>query len=378
MPAQCTPFAASASRRSWRLIISLAATLVSAPLLAASPAAATPALVVDMGTQDVLYADDAGHPWYPASTTKLMTALVTFEALQKGEVTLDTPVVMSPLAMKQKSLHAGLKIGRAMRLEDALYAAFAASANDVAIALSQAVAGSEAKFVERMNLEARRLGLTATHFANANGLFDPSQHVSARDLAILANTVYQRFPQYHPIFATARVIVDGKAVDSFNDLLTRFPGAVGMKTGFLCASGRNFVGIAQRGGRRVMVVLLGATTERERAERAAKFLTDAFSGALKPTGEKLEQLGNNLTEQPEDLRVKLCTKSADAYEAKRDALYPWGLPGHESYLSAATTPTTHTIKTWEAPLPKQAEDPAKAPAAATAGNVAIPTPRPAH
>ena len=113
------------------------------------PASATPALVVDADTQAVLYADDAGRPWYPTSTTKLMTAFVTFEALAAGEVTLDTPVVMSPKAMHQESLHAGLSVRRAMRLEDAFYAAFAASANDVAIALAQMVAGTEKAFVER-------------------------------------------------------------------------------------------------------------------------------------------------------------------------------------------------------------------------------------
>ncbi len=254
------------------------------------PASATPALVVDADTQAVLYADDAGRPWYPTSTTKLMTAFVTFEALAAGEVTLDTPVVMSPKAMHQESLHAGLSVRRAMRLEDAFYAAFAASANDVAIALAQMVAGNEKAFVERMNVAAQRLGMSASHFANANGLFDPTQHVSARDLAVLALTLDARFPQYRPIFRTSRVIIDGTAVDSFNVLLTRFPGAEGMKTGFLCAAGRNIVALAERNGHRVMTVLLGATMDHECAERAAKLLTEAFAGKLKPTGVNLSAL----------------------------------------------------------------------------------------
>ncbi|MBP0616718.1 D-alanyl-D-alanine carboxypeptidase family protein [Jiella mangrovi] len=327
----------------------------------AVPAMATPALVVDVGSRAVLYADDAGHPWFPASTTKLMTALVTFEALQAGEVTLDTPVVMTPKAMSQKSLHAGLSVGRGMRLEDALYAAFAGSANEVAVALSQTVAGSEAAFVERMNAAAERLGMTASHFANANGLFDPSQHVSARDLAILAMTINQRFPQYRQIFRTARVVIDGKAVDSFNELLTRYPGAVGMKTGFLCASGRNLVGIAERDDRRIMVVLLGATTDRERAERAAKLLDEAFSGKLQPIGKTIDEIADQPNEAPPDMRMKLCSDQTAPYEAARDALYPMGLPGHESYLGPATEPATHVVHTFEA-------DPN--------GRVPVPTPRP--
>ena len=327
----------------------------------AGPALATPALVVDLDTQAVLFAEDAGQPWYPASTTKLMSALVTFDALAKGEVALDTPVVMSKKAMRQESLHAGLSVGRAMTLQDALYAAFAGSANEVAIALAETVAGSEARFVERMNAQAQRLGLTASHFANANGLFDPTQHVSARDLAVLAMTVDGEFPQYRPIFQTSRVVIDGTSLESFNELLTRFPGTVGMKTGFLCASGRNIVAVAERERRRVMVVLLGATTDRERGERAAKFFTDAFAGRLQPTGQTVGMLPDAPEKKPEDMRLRLCSDQTAPYEAEREALYPMGLPGQDTYLSAATEPKEHVVATWMA-APKLA--------------VPIPTPRP--
>ena len=344
----------------------LAFALLTTAFFAPKIDAATPALVLDIGSHAVLYAEDAGKPWYPASTTKLMTALVAFEALRDGEVTLDTPVVMSKQAMSQKSLESGLKVGRAMRLEDALYAAFAGSANDVAFAIAETVAGSEAAFVERMNAEARRLGLTATHYANANGLFDPAQHVSARDLAVLAMTVYESFPQYRPVFATARVEVDGKSVNSFNALLTRYPGAVGMKTGFLCDSGRNLVGLAERDHRKIMVILLGATTDRERAERAAKFMTEAFEGKLEPTGTTVSQIENRPQEKPDDMRRLLCTPQGAAYEAEREALFPMGLPGQESYLGAEIPPTVRVVTTWQV---EEKEEPESA-------NVPIPTPRP--
>ena len=332
----------------------VAAIAIALLLPLSARAMTTPALVVDPDSGAVLYAEEAGHPWYPASTTKLMTAFVTFEALAAGEVTPDTPVIMSKMAMSQESLHAGLNVGRAMKLQDALYAAFSASANDVAIALAQTVAGSEAAFVERMNAAAQRLGMTATHFANANGLFDPSQHVSARDLAILAMTIDRRFPQYRPIFGTSRVIVDGQEVDSFNELLTHYPGAVGMKTGFLCAAGRNIVALAERNGRRVMVVLLGATTDRERAERAAKLLTEAFAGDLRPTGMTVDQVQNHPDQQPEDMRTRLCTSQSQSYVAQQARLYPMGIGNHPSYLDAERPGRIYTIHTWTVSAPVDA------------------------
>ncbi|WP_245926888.1 D-alanyl-D-alanine carboxypeptidase family protein [Breoghania corrubedonensis] len=350
-----SPFLA---RRVWPVAVAIALAF-SIPLSAR--AMTTPALVVDVDSGAVLFAQDAGRPWYPASTTKLMTALVTFEALAAGEVTLETPVVMSKKAMRQESLHAGLSVGRAMRLEDALYAAFAASANDVAIALAQTVAGNETAFVARMNATAKRLGMNASHFANANGLFDSGQHVSARDLAILAMTIDKRFPQYRPIFGTSRVIVDGQAVDSFNALLTRYPGTVGMKTGFLCAAGRNIVALAERGGRRVMVVLLGATTDRERAERAAMLLTQAFAGELKPTGLSVGQIQDQPSQRPEDMRVRLCTSQSQAYEAKQARLYPMGIGSNPSYLDVPRAGHTRTIHTWAVNYPVDPPLPAAKP-----------------
>ena len=213
-----------------------------------------------------------------------------------------------------------------------------------------------------MNATAARLGMTGTHFANANGLNASSQHVTARDLAILALAINRTYPQYRPIFGTARVIVDGKAVDSFNELLTRYPGTVGMKTGFLCSAGRNIVTLTERKGRRIMVVLLGATTNRERAERAAKLTTMALSGELRPTGKTLRDLANRPNTRPEDMRMRLCTSQGNAYVAKREALYPMGIGNHKSYLTAARAPRTYTIHTWAAKVPVDVPVPPRKPA----------------
>ncbi|WP_245413826.1 D-alanyl-D-alanine carboxypeptidase family protein [Fulvimarina endophytica] len=324
----------------------LAALLAALPL----PALATPALVVDADSRAVLLAEDAGDPWYPASTTKLMSAYVTFRAIAAGEVDLETPVVVTKRAMGEASLHAGLSAGRAMTLRDALYAMLVGSANEVAISLAQTVGGSVEGFVDRMNAAAAELGMNATRFANPNGLFAPEQHVTARDLALLGLAVTRDFPEYLPIFETSEVVVDGKRLESENTLLTGYEGTLGLKTGFLCASGRNIVALAERGGRSILVVLLGATTGRERAERTAMLMTEAFEGRLQPTGLSLEAIPDRPEVPPQDMRVRLCTDAAAAYETERNRLYPMGLAGQPSYLDAAIAPRSHAITTWLQPV----------------------------
>ena len=319
---------------------------------------ATPVLIVDTASHEVLYQEDAGAPWYPASTTKLMTALVTFEALRAGEVKLDTPVMITRNAAKQAFLESGLTFGRTMTLEDALYGALVASANDVAVALAEKVGGDLPAFIRRMNAEAERLGMTGTHFASPNGLFDKDNYTTARDLAILGMEIARVFPEYERFFQATAVSFDGKEVKSNNLLLTRYPGTIGMKTGFLCASGRNYVGLTERNGRSLMVVIMGATTERERNERSAQYLTEAFENRLPAGAGRVEAIANRSDLTPPDMRVKLCTPASAAYEAERDAMYPMGLPGHPSYLQAESPSLVHAITTWatenvaDVPLPR--------------------------
>lgn len=319
--------------------------ICSTVLLTSGAAEATPVLVVDTANHQVLYQEEAGVPWYPASTTKLMTALVVFEALRSGQVTLTTPVVMTRNATKQAFLESGLTLGRTMTLEDALFATLAASANDVAVALAEAVAPNEAEFVQRMNSEAQRLGMTATHFASPNGLFNRTNYTTARDLALLGMEIDRLYPEYRRFFQASAVTIDDKEIKSNNALLTRFNGTVGMKTGFLCASGRNYVGLAERNGKRLMVVMMGATTERERDERSAQYLTQAFQGQLQPAG-TVEAIQNRPEVAPEDMRIRLCTDKSVAYEAGREALYPMGLPGRESFLNDQIPAQVHAIATW--------------------------------
>lgn len=312
-------------------------------------ARATPSLLVDAGSYEVLHAEDAGHAWYPASVTKLMTAFVAFETLRAGQITLETDIVFSKNALAQESVESKLTPGSSMSLEDALYAMLGVSANDAAVAIAENIAGSEAKFVERMNETAQRLQMTGTHFVNPEGLFHRDHISTARDLALLAIAIDRSFPEYLPFFGLSEVQINNVKLESRNLLLTHYAGAIGLKTGFVCASGRNLVSLAERDGRRLVAVVLGATTDRERNERTARLLQSGFEGDKRGNGLKLADLPNDPSSRPEDMRMKLCSPKAAAYEQEQVKRYPMGLPGHPSYLSPATAPKRHVIRTRAAP-----------------------------
>lgn len=297
------------------------------------PAGAMPLLVADRATLDVLYAEDAGQPWHPASLTKLMTAYVAFEEIALGNVTLETPVTISRKAFNQAPSKSGLAVDSAITLEDALYILIVKSANDVAMAIAETVGGSEQNFVGKMNDVARRMGLTGTRFTNPHGLHDPAQVTTARDLAILALYIEQSFPQYMPMFSTGVVNLGKARLESNNGLLEGFAGATGMKTGYVCASGLNIVATVDRNGRRLLAVVLGGSSGRERNERAAELFLKALSGQYRPTGQTLLSLSNATGAAPTDMRPLICGKESATYVKAQEAAYPMGLKDQPSNLT---------------------------------------------
>jgi len=319
----------------------LAALFALFALLSLGRAEANPMLLVDMETLDVLYAEEAGQPWHPASLTKMMTAYVAFEEIAKGTITLETPVVLSKHALAQAPSRSGLPVGSALTMQDALYVMVVKSANDVAMAIAETVGGSEAGFVAKMNDVAARMGMTASHFTNPNGLHDPAQYTSARDLALLALYIEQSFPQYMPMFGTEAVKLGKVTLESQNELLTSFAGTTGMKTGYVCASGLNMVATVERNGRRMLAVVLGGQSARERNERAAELILKGLSGSAQPTGTTVLTLGNNPGVPPVDMRAQICGAEAKAYAAAAQAAFPMGLKGQPSYLNDVVAPRAY-------------------------------------
>ena len=326
------------------------------------PALATPLLLVDRDTLQVLYAEDAGQPWHPASLTKLMTAYVAFEEIAKGTVTLDTPVTLSKYALSQAPSRSGLKVDTSVSLEDALYILIVKSANDMAVAIAETIGGNESSFVAKMNDVAQRMGLTATHFVNPNGLHDPRQVMSARDLAVLSLYIEQSFPQYMQMFRTSVVRINGQKLESQNEILTTFAGAIGMKTGYVCASGLNLVADVDRNGRRLMAVVLGGSSGRDRNERAAELLLKGLSGSASGTGQNILALPNAVGAAPVDMRANICGKGAAEYVKAQEAAFPMGLKGQPSYLTDTIAAVEHV-----------ATDLGR-----TRTGIALPRPRPAH
>jgi D-alanyl-D-alanine carboxypeptidase len=252
-------------------------------LAAAAPARAStddyilgPYLVADLATGAVYAHRDALRPWHPASTTKLMTAYVTFRALRNGEINMNSPVVVSQNALNQPPSKMGFKVGTVMTVDNALKMILVRSANDIAVALAEAVGGSEPAFIARMNRQAIRIGMRRTNYENPHGLPDPRQITTARDLALLASAILKEFPEYRPLFKIHAIRHGKRTLRNYNILIDRYRGATGMKTGYIRDSGFNLVASARRNGKEVIAVVLGACNGMSRAEKAASLLDTGF------------------------------------------------------------------------------------------------------
>ena len=312
-----------------------------APVAAAPIRLDTPLLLVDMISGNVLYESDAGTPWHPASLTKLMTAYVTFEAIAQGRISLDSRVTMSVKAVNEAPARSGLPAGDALSLQDALYVMLVKSANDVAVAIAETVGGSTDAFVAEMNATATRLGLSRTHFNNVNGLPDEGQVTTARDLAVLAIDLRRTFPQYDPIFRTHMVMLGKVSLRTNNEMLTRFAGTTGMKTGYVCGSGLNVVVTAERDGRQLLAVVLGSTSARERDQLAAQMLTRGFAGEFADSGKSVVNIVDDVASPPMDMKPYLCGPKAKAYVSQRLKDFPMGLRGQPSFLTDKVPPVIY-------------------------------------
>jgi D-alanyl-D-alanine carboxypeptidase len=233
-------------------------------------------IIVDNGSGKVTEAVNADAPRYPASLTKLMTLYVTFEALRDHKITLDQVVPVSVHAAEMEPSKLGLLPGTRMTVEEAILAIVTKSANDAASALGELVGGDEQRFAQLMTLRARALGMTNSTFRNASGLPDPQQVTTARDLALLAHHLITDFPAQYHYFSVPYFMFHGRMVPNHDRMLADYEGADGLKTGYTVAAGHNLVTSAQRGGVRLIGVVLGAASNPERDMHMAALLDDGF------------------------------------------------------------------------------------------------------
>jgi D-alanyl-D-alanine carboxypeptidase (penicillin-binding protein 5/6) len=240
------------------------------------PIAAKAYVVIDALSGQTLVAQSADEPREPASLTKLMTAYVVFRAIKEKQLTGSQMVSVSQKAWRAEGSRMFIEPRKAVSVDELLRGEIVQSGNDAAIALAEAVSGSEEAFVVRMNQEAARLGMKNTHFVNATGLPSP-QHVStAADLARVAGAIVRDFPEYYPLYSLKEYRYNNISQSNRNRLLWTDPFVDGMKTGFTDAAGYCLVASARRGPRRLISVVLGAGSDAARAIEAQKLLNYGF------------------------------------------------------------------------------------------------------
>ena len=281
-------------------------------LIPSKPASAESMLLIEADSGRVLFSENAAVPWYPASVTKVMTAFVTLKAVKEGRIALDTLLTVSPNAVAQAPTKMGFKAGSKVTVDNALKMLMVKSANDMAVALAEGVAGSIPAFSEEMNRTAARLGMTQTTYVNPNGLPADAQITSARDQAMLARAVYRELPEYELYWRVSAIKHGKRVMRNYNTLLDRYPGTDGLKTGFICASGFNIVVSAKRNNRRLIAVVFGAKSGAVRAVKTAQMLERGFQNGggfswLTPSLGTVDTM-RAVNAEPPNLREEICGK----------------------------------------------------------------------
>jgi len=254
--------------------------LVFVSLGSLAQAAPYAAMVMDARSGEVLHSRNADTRLHPASLTKMMTLYVAFEAVRRGEITLDTPITVSSKAANEVPSKIGLRAGQKIKLRFLIRAAAVKSANDAATAIAEGISGSEAAFARRMNRTAKALGMTRTTFKNAHGLTEAGHLSTARDMTIMGRRLLYDYPQYYNLFSRRSTDAGITTVNNTNRrLLDAYRGADGIKTGYTRAAGFNLVASAERGNERIIATVFGGRSTASRNAKVAELLDLGFKRA---------------------------------------------------------------------------------------------------
>ncbi len=254
----------------------LALSLAVAPALASFETRATAAIVVDFNTGAVLLEKDADRPLPPASMSKLMTLYMVFEAIEDGRLTLDTTLPVSTRARQMGGSRMFVEERHRPTIEDLVRGIAVLSGNDATVVVAEGLAGTEENFARQMTERAQALGMTGTTLMNASGWPHPEHRMSMRDLAILSERMIREFPQHYGYLSELAFTWNDITQTNRVPLLTAGVGLDGLKTGFTSEAGYSLAGSAEQGGRRVVFVVSGLGSERERAEEAERIINWAF------------------------------------------------------------------------------------------------------
>jgi D-alanyl-D-alanine carboxypeptidase len=283
--AQPFPFRALAAA-----VLFAGATTAIVPAARAAPEYS--AIVLDARTGEVLLNDQADAERYPASLTKMMTLYMLFDAIRRGELSMDSRLTASRNASHQPPSRLGLRRGDSINVDQAIRALVVQSANDVATMVAERLGGSENRFAESMTARARQIGMTDTRFVNATGLPDARHHSTAHDMATLALALWHDYPQYYHYFETPSFAWRRFYGRNHNHLLGQVEGLDGIKTGYTRMSGFNLATSTERQGHRVIVVVMGGETAAARDAQVSYLIDGAFEEYARRDGGENAQLAS--------------------------------------------------------------------------------------
>jgi D-alanyl-D-alanine carboxypeptidase len=289
------------------LLLSLLLTGWLALFSGQAQAARSTAIMIDYETGAVLFAEEPDAAVFPASLTKTMTLYLTFEALRQGRLHMNDELDVSAHAASMSPSKLGLRAGSTIRVKDAILGVVTKSANDAAVVLGEALGGTEAGFARKMTDKARALGMTRTFYHNASGLPDSQQHTTARDTVRMGVHLIHDFPEYYGLFSTRQFTYRGRVHPNHNNLMKRYPGMDGLKTGYIRASGFNLLASATRDGRRLVAAVFGGTSARSRDDSMARLLDKGFAQVALVAAGKL----NDDPTTPDDANVLLASATPD-------------------------------------------------------------------
>ena len=268
-------------------IFAISAAVLTQSTVLSSAAERYAGFVIDANNGKVLFSKYADDPRYPASLTKMMTLYMLFEAMKAGRVSLQTQMKVSSYAAARPPTKLRLKVGSTLSVEEAILGLVTLSANDASVVIAEHLAGSEAAFAQRMTAKARLLGMSRTTFRNANGLPNPGQVTTARDMATLGIALREHFPRQFSYFKTKSFNFRGRQINSHNRLVGKIQGVDGIKTGYINASGFNLVSSLLRDDKKIVGVVMGGTSGAARDKHMADLLTKYLAVASTRDGGQL-------------------------------------------------------------------------------------------
>lgn len=249
----------------------------SMPIPTAPQVDARAYIVVDYRTGKILAAKEAVARMEPASLTKLMTSYIVFQELAAGKLKLDEQVTVSEHAWRSEGSRTFIELGKPVSIQDLILGMIVQSGNDATIALAERIAGTEETFSQLMNANAKRLGMVGSHFENSSGLPSPQHYTTARDLSLLANAIIREYPQYYKWFSVHEFVHNGIKQQNRNGLLEKDPTVDGLKTGHTDLAGFCLVTSALRDGMRLVSVVMGSGSMKERESASAALLNYGFT-----------------------------------------------------------------------------------------------------